>query len=126
MDSIVSTVQVGATVACVIVVFSATINMGVKILSPLTKSIHQSLFDGHKQQDPSGRGDALFLTGLISVFLTIVTLFIELVKLDDDETVVTLWIFNSAVVKGCAEVLVASGLLRLVLVTRRWLTNNST
>ena len=124
MDSIVSTVQVGATVACVIVVFSATINMGFKILSPLTDSIHQYMFDGLRNPEPNGRAEALFLTGVISVSLALVTVVIELAKFD--ETGLTMWVFNISVIKGCAGFLVASELLRLVLITRRWLINDPT
>jgi hypothetical protein len=124
MDSIVSTIHVGATVACVIVVFSATINMGIRISSPLTDLIHQYMFDGLKNPEPNGREVALVLTGVISVFLALVTVVVELAKFD--ETVLTMWIFNISVIKGCAGFLVASGLLRLVLVTRRWLINDPT
>jgi hypothetical protein len=124
MDSIVSTIHVGATVACVIVVFSATINMGIRISSPSTDLIHQYMFDGLRNPEPTGREAALVLTGVISVFLALVTVVIELANFD--ETVLTMWIFNISVVKGCAAFMVASGLLRLVLVTRRWLINDPT
>lgn len=123
MDSIESTFLVGATVAWVIFIFSATVFTGVESLSPLTDLIQQSLVDGPRQQDPDDRGEALFLTGVIPGLLAIVTVGIELSKLEESGLDATLWIINSLVFKGCAEAVVALGLLRWVLDVLLWFNN---
>jgi hypothetical protein len=119
MDFIKSTLLVGATIACVVMASSATLILGLKLLRPLTDLIHQGLVNGPRKQDPGARGDALVFTGIILVFMAFVTLFTEFVQFEKDGHTMTLWIFNQFVVKGCAEVLVALGLIRLVLATLR-------
>jgi hypothetical protein len=119
MEFIGSILLVGATITCVVMVFSATLIMGVKILSPLTDLIYQDLINGPREQHPGNRTDVLFFTGVIPVFLAFVTLITEFVKLEEGGHTVTLWIFNKFLVKGCVEVLVALGLIRLVLATLR-------
>jgi hypothetical protein len=83
MEFIGSIILVGATIACVVMVFSATLIMGVKILSPLTDLIYQNLVIGPREQHPGNRADALFFTGVIPVFLAFVTLIAEFVKLEE-------------------------------------------
>jgi hypothetical protein len=119
MEFIGSILLVGATITCVVMVFLATLIMGVKILSPLTDLIYQDLVNGPREQHPSNRADALFFTGVIPLFLAFLTLITEFVKLEEGGHTVTLWIFNKYVVKGCAEVLVILGLIRIVLATLR-------
>jgi hypothetical protein len=119
MEFIGSILLVGTTITCVVMVISRTLIMGIKVLSPLTDLIYQGLVNGPKEQHPSSRADALFFTGVIPVFLAFVTLITEFVKLEEGGHIVTLWIFNKYVVKGCAEVLVALGLIRIVLATLR-------
>jgi hypothetical protein len=119
MDFIKSTLLVGATIACVVVASSATLILGLKLLRPLTDLMQQGLVDGPRKQHPGDRGDALVFTGFIVVFMAFVTLFTEFVQFEKDGHTMTLWIFNQFVVKGCAEVLVALGLIRLVLATLR-------
>jgi hypothetical protein len=50
-----------------------------------------------------------------------VTLLIEFAKLEEGSHTVTLWVFNKIIAKGCAEVLVAFGMLRLMLAAWRGL-----
>jgi hypothetical protein len=52
---------------------------------------------------------------VITVVLAMVTLITEFAKLEEGGHTVTLWIFNKTIAKGCAEVLVALGMLRLML-----------
>lgn len=111
MDSIESTFLRGATVACMILAFSATVVIGAKFLSPLADLIGQS----HRQQDPDVRQTALFLMGLISGILAIVIVVIKLDELGKSDLDVTWRMINSVVAQRCAETLVALGLLRLVL-----------
>jgi hypothetical protein len=119
MDFIESTLLVGATIACVVVASSATLILGLKLLRPLTDLIHQGLVNRPRKQDLGARGDALVFTGIILVLIAFVTLFTQFVQFEKDGHTMTLWIFNQFVVKGCAEVLVALGLIRLVLATLR-------
>jgi hypothetical protein len=55
------------------------------------------------------------------VVLAMVTLLIEFAKLEEGGHTVTLWVFNKPIAKGCAEVLVAFGMLRLMLAAWRGL-----
>ena len=130
MDAIRTTFQIlqaGTFAMCVcwifiivfLVIFLATMVTGVKMLSPLTDSIHQNL--GSKDQDPADRPEALFLTGVVPGFLEMMMFTLELGgelgKFGKDGLIMDLWKFSSLVFKGCAEALVAVALLRLVLDT---------
>jgi hypothetical protein len=121
MDCIESILLVGTTIACVVVVLSATVIVGVKIQSPLADLVYQSLNNGPRGRDHIDRGEATGFTGLITVMLAIVTLVTEFKKLEESGHIVTLWVFNKTIAKGCAEVLVALGMLRLVLAAWRGL-----
>jgi hypothetical protein len=55
------------------------------------------------------------------VVLAMVTLLIEFAKLEEGGHTVTLWVFNKTIAKGCAEVLVAFRMLRLMLAAWRGL-----
>ena len=106
MDSVKSTVSVGATLACMISVFSTTMVMGVRALRPLTNLLQDGLHD---------RGLALFFTTWIPTILAVVTIIIKTMELEKSGLDVTLALANNLVVKACAEVLLALGLFRLVL-----------
>jgi hypothetical protein len=58
---------------------------------------------------------------VITVVLAMVTLLIEFAKLEEGGHTVTLWVSNKPIAKGCAEVLVAFGMLRLMLAAWRGL-----
>jgi hypothetical protein len=119
MDFIESILVVGGNIACVLVAFSATVILGVKLLCPLTDLIQQGLVDEPGNQDPRDRAAALCFTGMITGLLALVLVADEFKPSNDRGRTVTSWMFNKLVVKGCAEALVALGLIRLVLVTLR-------
>jgi hypothetical protein len=119
MDFIESILVVGGNIACVLVAFSATVILGVKLLCPLTDLIQQGLVDEPGNQDPRDRAAALCFTGMITGLLALVLVADEFKPSNDRGRTVTSWMFNKLVVKGCAEALVALGLIRLVLATLR-------
>jgi hypothetical protein len=121
MDCIESILLVGVTIACVVATFSTTVIVGVKVQSPLADLIHEGPSDRPRDQNHIGRGEAAVFTGVITVVLAIVALFVEFVKLYESGHTVTMWIFNKTIAKGCAEVLVAFGMLRLMLAAWRGL-----
>jgi hypothetical protein len=121
MDCIESIFLVSATIACVITVFSATVIVGVKAQTPLANLFCQDPKDRPRHQNYISRGEATFFTGAITVVLAMVTLVTEFAKLEEGGHIVTMWIFNKTIAKGCAEVLVALGMLRLMLAAWRGL-----
>jgi hypothetical protein len=94
MDCIESILLVGATIACVVATFSATVIVGVKVQSSLADLIHEGPSNRPRNQNQIEQGEATVFTGVITVVITvvlaIVALFIEFVKLYESGHTVTM------------------------------------
>jgi hypothetical protein len=107
MDVIESIFWTGFTMACTVIIVVTCVYATMFMGSKLTQYLYDVFGDPQKQSD----AEVEVAMGIVALVFAFSRLIFTIVTLKEGQ--LTLWIFNGAVARSCAEICVALGLLTL-------------